>query len=200
MELEEMQAAWSQMSSDIEKRKQLTDELIMKMAQQEYTSKINKILRAETVGAIICFATIIYVLVNFAKFQSWQSQASAIILVVTLLVMSVGSLFLLKKMKEVNLQKDDLSTTIIKYTKYKKFTSQFQKASILVGFFVLFASTAVFSVLFSEKDMFLEVELTKMILPMIFGIVIFGLIAYIGGRFYGKSLQEAQHILEDLES
>ncbi|RMB62842.1 hypothetical protein EAX61_04475 [Dokdonia sinensis] len=199
MELEEMQIAWSQMSSELEKQKQLTDELIMKMAQQQYTSKINKILRAERVGAIICFATIIYILVNFTKFQSWQSQASAVILVITLFVMSVGSLFLLKKMKAINLQQDNLSTTIKKFSKYKKYTSQFQRGSILVGFFVLFASSAVFSVLFSGKDMFLEVDLTKMIIPMIFGLIIFGIIAYLGSRFYGKSLKEAQLIIEDLE-
>ena len=41
MELEEMQAAWSQMSQDLEKQKQLTDEIILKMTQQKYTSQWN---------------------------------------------------------------------------------------------------------------------------------------------------------------
>lgn len=200
MELEEMQTAWSQMSKELENQKQLTDELIMKMAQREYSSKINKILRAESVGAIICFATIAYVLFNFSKFQTWQSQVCAIILVLTLGIMTAGSLFLLKKMKEIDLQTDTLRGTVKKYSKYKTLSLQFQKASMLVGFFVLFAASAVFSVLFNGKDMFLDVEMSKMIVPMILGISIFGLIAYLGGRFYGKSLKEAQAILEDIEA
>ncbi len=200
MELEEMQKAWSQMSTALENQKQLTDELIMKMAQKEYTSKINKVLRAESVGALICFATIAYVIINYTKFQTWQSQVCAIILVLTLLTMSIGSLFLLKKMKQIDLQKDTLSDTVVKYSRYKKLTIQFQKASILVGFFVLFAASAVFSVLFNGKDMFLDIELSKMIVPMIIGVLIFGFIAYLGGKFYGKSLKEAQTVLEDLDA
>ncbi len=200
MELEEMQAAWSQMSSELDQQKQLTNELIMKMAQQDYSSKINKVLRAEMVGAVICFATIIYVMINFGQFQSWQSQASAIILVITLLIMSVGSLVTLKKMKSIDLQKDNLRATITKYKSYKKFTMQFQKVSIIVGFFVLFASTAVFSVLFSKKDLFLEVELSTMIFPMILGLLIFGTIAFIGFRYYRKSFEEAQQIIDDLDN
>jgi len=199
MELEEMQAAWSEMTSELDQQKKLTNELIMKMAQQEYTSNINKVLRAEIVGAIICFATIIYIAVNFAKFQSWQSQLSAVILILTLLIMSVGSLFTLKKLKEIDLQKDNLSGTIRKYAKYKKFTIQFQKASVFVGFFVLFASSAVFSVLFNGKDVFLEIEPTSMILPMILGIIIFTGIAFVGSRFYRKSFQEAQRVIDDLK-
>lgn len=200
MDLREMQETWSQMSLDLAQQKQLTNELIMKMAQQEYTSKINKILRAERVGAVICFATIIYIVSNFTKFESWQSQTSAIILVITLLFMSVGSLLLLKKLKEVDLQKDDLTTTIKKYVKHKRHNTQFQKVSVFVGFFVLFASTAVFSVLFSGKDLFLDTKWEKMLFPMMLGLAIFAVIAYMGSRFYRKSLQEAENVLEDLKS
>ncbi|TVZ53078.1 hypothetical protein [Dokdonia sp. Hel_I_53] len=200
MDLEQMQKTWLQMSKELDQQKNLTNELIMKMAQRDYNSKINKLIRTETIGAVICLSTIVYVLYNFSKFQSWQSQLCAIILIITLLTMSVGSFFLLKKFKEIDLQRDSLKITVEKYTRYKRINLQFQKASIMVGFIMLFVSTAVFSVLFSGKDLFIDKSWQEFIFPMTLGLLLFGVIAYIGSRYYAKALKGAQNIINSVDA
>ena len=89
MELEEMQAAWSQMSQDLEKQKQLTDEIILKMTQQKYTSQWNKIFTAEKIGGIICYTALIALLFNFNKFDTLGLQISGILCIIILAILPI---------------------------------------------------------------------------------------------------------------
>ena len=60
MEIEELQSVWSEMSAQLEKQKKLTNELIMEMTQNRYSTKFDKLTFYETIGAVISFVMAIY--------------------------------------------------------------------------------------------------------------------------------------------
>ena len=70
MELEEMKARWTEMSATIEKQKQITDTLIIKMTQVNYRNRLSKILIPELAGTLVSFAYCIYIIINFHKLNN----------------------------------------------------------------------------------------------------------------------------------
>lgn len=67
MELEEMKNLWKGMSAQVEKQELLTKNLIEKVTEQKYYSKLNKIRYSEIIGTIICYLGAIYLIMNFMK-------------------------------------------------------------------------------------------------------------------------------------
>jgi len=70
MELEEMKTLWEEMSQKVEKQQLVTDQIIMDMTQQKYTSKFSKIFLYESLGTVICFAMAVYILFNIEKLDT----------------------------------------------------------------------------------------------------------------------------------
>lgn len=200
MDIEHMQHTWQQMTTELNTQKKLTNTLILNMTQQTYTSKVNRILRTELVGTIICFMTVSYILYNRSKFESLPSQICAILLVFLLVTMPLGSIYLLKKLKQIDVRNASLKSNLIHYATYKKLNLRFQKFSIAIGFILLPIASAVFSVLFSNKDLFEGVSLTKIIVALIVGGSVFTIIAYLGNKYYRNALQDAQNTLEELQA
>ena len=58
MDLEKMKSTWTQMSTEIEKQKKLTAEIILKMANQKSKNGIEKIKRLELFGGLIMGAAL----------------------------------------------------------------------------------------------------------------------------------------------
>ena len=84
MEIEELQATWTQMSEELEKQKKLTKEIILKMTQERFTNKFRKVSFYESLGAIICFGAAIYILINFTKLNGWLEISCGILTLVFL--------------------------------------------------------------------------------------------------------------------
>ena len=66
-----MQQTWKEMSLELEKQKKLTTTIILKMTQEKYKNKFGTITIIESIGAVICFIAAIYILINFAKLDTW---------------------------------------------------------------------------------------------------------------------------------
>ena len=92
MELEEMKTLWGEMSIEIEKQKKLTDSLIIKMTQADYRNKISKILIPEAIGALVCFAGILFILINIQKLNNWYLLVCGITSALILFVLPLLSL------------------------------------------------------------------------------------------------------------
>src|SRR5450432_1999534 len=119
MELEEMKTLWGEMSIEIEKQKKLTDALIIKMTQADYRNKISKILIPEAIGALVCFAGVLYILINFQKLNTWYLSVCGVISVLILLLLPILSIKAIYNIRTINISGNNYKQSLLEYSKSK---------------------------------------------------------------------------------
>lgn len=197
MELEEMQAAWSQMSQELEKQKQLTDEIILKMTQQTYTSQWNKIMTGEKIGTVICYSALIAILFNFKELDTMALQLSGALCVVILGILPILSLQTLRVMKRVNVTTMNYKETMETYAKGKKNFVNFQKLNIALSFVFMLLTVPVSAKLLKGKNLFETLD-PKLGYASIFMLVFFGLLIWIVTRWYKRVIRNSDTILQEI--
>lgn len=198
MDLEEIQTIWSEMSDQLEQQKKLTNELIMKMTQDRYSNKFDKITFYETIGAVICFLAAIYFLVNIHKLDTWYLLACGIFTVAFLIVLPIITLGLLGKIKRMNIVKNSFKETIVGYTKAKNQLLLMQRVGIYLSFVLMFTCLPVFSKIMNNKDLFLQSKIWLIYLPLMAIFLFF--FARWGYKCYKNITNSAENILKELEA
>ncbi len=198
MDLEEIQTIWSEMSDQLEQQKKLTNEIIMKMTQDRYSNKFDKITFYETIGAVICFLAAIYFLVNIHKLDTWSLLACGIFTVAFLIVLPIITLGLLGKIKRMNIVKNSFKETIVGYTKAKNQLLLMQRVGIYLSFVLMFTCLPVFSKIMNNKDLFLQSKIWLIYLPLMAIFLFF--FARWGYKCYKNITNSAENILKELEA
>ena len=198
MDLEEIQTIWSEMSDQLEQQKKLTNELIMKMTQDRYSNKFDKITFYETIGAVICFLAAIYFLVNIHKLDTWYLLACGIFTVAFLIVLPIITLGLLGKIKRMNIVKNSFKETIVGYTKAKNQLLLMQRVGIYLSFVLMFTCLPAFSKIMNNKDLFLQSKIWLIYLPLMAIFLFF--FARWGYKCYKNITNSAENILKELEA
>ena len=200
MKLEEMKSLWAEMSIKLENQKCLTDKLILDMTQERYVNKFTKIQMYESVGAIICFAAALIIIINLGKLDTWYLLTFGIITIAFLILMPILVLRSIKSIKHLNLTSNNYKETIISFAKAKKNLLTFQKAGIYLSFLLALVIMPVASKIFNNKDFFNTEHSTKfwIVLPLFFvGLFFF---AKWGYRSYQNITNSAENILKELEN
>ena len=198
MDLEEIQTVWSEMSDQLEQQKKLSNELIMKMTQERYSTKFDKITFYETIGAVICFLAAIYLLVNINKLDTWYLLACGIFTIAFLILLPVLTLGLLGRIKRMNIVKNSYKETIVGYTKAKTQLLLIQRVGIYLSFILVFTCLPVFSKIMNNKDLFLQTKIWLIYLP-IMAIFLFFFSRW-GYKCYKNITNSAENILKELET
>lgn len=199
MDLNEIQAVWSEMSNQLESQKKLTNKIIMDMTQQRYTNKFRTISTYETIGAVFCFIITILILINFQKLDTWYLIVSGIITLAFISVLPIMTLRLLGRVKNYNILDKDIKETLIGYRKAKKNLMMLQEFAVYTSFIVMFSSAAVFAKLMGNRDFFMvELGLWE------YGVIGFALVFVFffsrwGYRCYKSITNSAENILKELE-
>lgn len=198
MELEEMQATWSQMSDRLDNQKKLTDKLIMKMTKERYKNKIGILSKYEGMGAVICFIAAILLILRFSELNTWYLLASGIFTVCYLIVLPVVVLRSINSMKNIDLTNYTYKETLIAYAKKKKQFLLTQKVGIYLNFILLVVSLPVVVKVFKGKDIFItNINLMYWYIPiMTVFLILFSIWGY--GK-YKKVTASASYILEEFE-
>lgn len=197
MELQELQTLWSQMSQELADQKKLTNDIIMKMTQEKYVNKFGKIVIYESIGAIICFAAALYVLVNFGKLEIWYLQLCGIFTLLFLIILPILTLKSLRRIKQINVAESSFKDTIVQFTKAKNQLLLLQRVGIYLSFLLMFTTLPVASKLLKNKDLFLETGIWYVYLP-IMGIFLFFFTRW-GYGCYKNITSSAESILSELE-
>ena len=198
MEIEELQSVWSEMSAQLEKQKKLTNELIMEMTQNRYSTKFDKLTFYETIGAVICFVMAIYLLVNITKLDTWYLLSCGIFTIAFLIILPVITLGLLGKIKRINIVQNSFKETIVSYTKTRNQLLLMQRVGIYLSFILVFTCLPVFSKIFKNKDLFLQTSILFIYLPVM-GIFMFFFSRW-GYRCYKNITNSAENVLKELET
>jgi len=197
MELDEMKSQWDEMSKEIKKQQILTDKLIVDMTQEKYNNKIKSISIPETIGAVICVASALYILINFNKLDTWYLIVCGVFAVVYLILMPIKSLRSIDKMKSINLSDKNVTETLIDFTKSKKKFWLVQRIGFYLNFIFIVAILPISGKLLSNKDLFLESKLWYLYIPML--VVFLLIITFFGLKHYKKATKSAENLLKDLE-
>ena len=152
MDLDKMQATWSEMSDLLENQKKLTNKLIMEMTKERYKNKFNTISTYETIGAFICFGMAFYILLNLNKLDTWYLIVSGIFTLICLVILPILSLRSINRMKSVDIAKNNYKQTIVDFTKGQKQFLLVQKSGIALGYILIIVSIPVWSKLIGGKD------------------------------------------------
>ncbi|MEL6916213.1 MAG: hypothetical protein AAFO99_00645 [Bacteroidota bacterium] len=198
MEIEELQAVWSEMSLQLEKQNKLTNKIIMQMTQERYSNKFSKVSTYETMGAVVCFIMAVYLLIHFSKLETWYQITSGIFTIAILLVLPIMVLRALNHMKRINIHDSNFTDTIVNYTKAKNQLLLTQRIGIYVSFVLLFASLPVFGKIIGDKDILIDHGVLFWYFP-IMGIFLF-LFTRWGYKCYKGITNAAENILKELEN
>jgi hypothetical protein len=198
MELEEMQELWSEMTTQLDNQKRLTNKLIIQMTQERYKSKIAILAKYEGVGAMICFVAAIMLIKQFEMLDTWYLIVSGIFTILYLIIVPSVVLRSIGFMKRINLAKGTYKETLIAYAKGRKQFLLIQKVGIYLNFLLLIVSLPVMMKVFSGKDIFIEnMQVLYWYIPsMTIFLIVFSKWGY--GK-YKKVTASASNILADLE-
>lgn len=195
MELEEMKNLWEGMSKKVEKQELLTKNLLEKVTEQKYHSKLNKIRYSEMIGTIICYLGAVYLIMNFVKIDPLAEKIFAIIAIGLLLTLPVISLRSLNRMQNLPISSKTYLDTLNDFGKRKMRFQKFQKLNVSLGLFLLIVAIPVLSAIKG-----VDLSETEHFWTLTFPISI---IAFLGFAFwvfrsYKKSLEATEKLLSDI--
>lgn len=198
MDLDEMKMAWSDMSVQLEQQKKLTDSIILKMTQEKSSSRLGRIIAAETIGVYFTIGALFYVILNFNKFDNWLEITGGIGTLAIMLLGIVFGLKIIRKAKQIDLTKHDLNTTLAYFTSFKSTLGFYKKLSIVTNVIgPIFIFPAAFA-LFSDKDLLenpdaaiVGVIATILIVPVVLWLII---------KFYKKNIGAVNTAFNDLKN
>ncbi len=151
-----MQGLWQDMSQKLEQQQQLTDRLIMEMTTQKYRSKFSTLSTFETIGAVICYACALAILLYANRLDTWYLMASGIVCVLILVVLPIFSLGAIKNMQRLNLKDNNYKDTLTEFALRKKRFMQFQQINLGLTPIFMLLSLPVMTKVLKNKDLFLE--------------------------------------------
>ncbi|MFS4491874.1 hypothetical protein [Maribacter sp. 2308TA10-17] len=199
MEIEEMQALWSEMSDQLEHQKKLTDKIIIDMTQERYSNKFRTLSNYEKVGAVICVGIGLYILVNFGKLDTWYLQACGVFTLAVLFILPVLVLNALKKIRNLNITNKNYKETLLNYEQAKQNLLKLQKTGIFLSFILMFAVSGVFAKVWSNKDFFMIERNFWANFSIVFAVLFAVACSYWGYRAYNRVTSSAENILKELE-
>ncbi|MET6990592.1 hypothetical protein [Sediminicola arcticus] len=197
MDLEEIQAVWSEMSDQLKHQKKLTDKIILDMTQDRYTRKFRTISIAETFGAIICFIAALYMLFYFNTLDIWYLQVCGVLSIAFLIGLPIVTLRSLKNIQKINITEKNIKDTLISYSKAKNKVLMIQRLGIYLSFIFMMTCLPVFSKLMKGKDIFQQGTFPLWYV-VIMGVFI-ALFARWGYACYKKTTNSAEALLKELE-
>ena len=197
MNVEDIQAVWSEMSKELEKQKKLTHEIIMQMTQQRYRNQLQKIANYEGLGAVLCFIIGIGMLANLNKLDTWYELICGIFTVLFLLVYPFLSLGTIRAMKRINIYEGKYADTLKAFLKARNNFLLVQRIGIGLGFLLMITILPVATRIIKGKDIFQETGAWVWYLP----IMIVFMIAFSrwGYGHYKRITKSAGNILSELE-
>jgi hypothetical protein len=197
MELEEMKAVWSDLSEQLEQQKKLTDEIILKMTQQQYRTKINKIFIPELIGTIICFGMGAILLFNLSKLDTTLTLSTGILTILILFALPVLSLGALRRLRSINVVSNTYQQTMQQYTRGIQQWQSIQQISLYISFVLMFVMVPPMLKIIKGKDLTIGPEDLLIYVPLAF--IFFAFFTSYVYRCYRSVVRSTDQMLQDLE-
>jgi hypothetical protein len=143
MELEEMKVAWTTLSAQVERQKQLTDKLIMNMTQQRYRARLERLRRPEMIATVICIGMALLILFHFDRYDTPYLVVCGVISSLMLVLMPALSLVPIYRIGKLNLAEIPYKELVARYAKERRTFLAAQRLSFYLGFVLLITTLPV---------------------------------------------------------
>jgi len=197
MELEELQAAWTQMSHELEKQKELTNEIIMNMTKEKYNAKFRTLTNFEKAGSLVCLVSALFILVNITKLDTWYLLACGLFVVLFSVVLPFLVLRSLKRIRQLDIVSLNHRDALLTYTKAKTKLLKIQRYGSYATILYLATFLPTIGKIINNKNLFLEPTafLWKLLIVSVFSV----LFAQWGYGHYKRITSSAEQLIKDLE-
>lgn len=197
MELEEMKNAWRELSRKVEKQDIRTNQLIEKITQQKYNSKMNKIHYPEYIGTIICYLGASYILKNFSKIDAGLIQVLAGLSVALLFTLPVISLKSVRLIRNIDITSNTYLEIINLFIKQKIRFQKLQKLNVALGSFFMLIVLPVLAAI-QGKNLNQIANFWTLIFPIF--VLFFLVFAWWVLKYYNKVLSATEKMLTDINN
>ena len=191
-----MKSVWSELTQELEEQKQLTRDLILKMTQEKSSSRLGRIIKAESLGVLITGVFMIYLAFNFSRLEHWTGIAGGIGLFIILALGINFGIRIIMQAKGIDLLNNSYSEVIRRFEDFKKLLRAYKKLSIWTsGLSALFVMP-VMTELFLDKNL-LEIE--GLIKVLAITLLLVPLVLYAVTRFYKSNVSAVSKALKDVD-
>ena len=198
MELDEMKMLWEEMSEDLEKQKNLTDKIIIEMTNERFKNKMRSISGPETMGAVVCFAMALFLIINFGKLDTWYLLLSGVFTLSFLTLLPFFSLRAIYKMRHINLAGSNVKETLLSFSKARSQFLMIQKLGVILSFVLVITSLPVASKILDDTDIFTKPEVLSWYIPA--GFIFLFFFGRWGYNCYVGITNSAEKLIQELES
>ena len=199
MELEELQAAWSQMSTELEHQKKLTNEMIIDMTKEKYRNKFKSMITYESFGFLICMAYAFYLLVHMNELDTWYLLSCGILALVFAVVLPFLGMKFLFDLKNLDILEGRYQQNLLKYTKASNNLLRLQKVAIFAGFAMFFLMIVINAKIMSGTDIFQSQLTTGKWIGIMAGFIFMVFFCRWGYQSYRKVTTAGAAVLKELQ-
>lgn len=192
-----MKSLWEDMSQKVGQQKVLTDQLILDITKERYENRIRSISVPETLSAFICFAAVIYLIINFNLLDIWYLQLTGVLTIIACMLLPILSLKSIKKIKAIDVSKSSYKESLVNYAKEKARFMRLQKTNFYTSFIVLIVAVISFGKIMKGIDVFTMTEKLNWLVPS--GIGVLYIFSHWVLKKYKKAADAANTILKELE-
>ena len=197
MELEELKSRWFEMSQELEKQKELTTGVILKMTKHRSNSIFQTLLNFEKLGIAVSSAVLIYIFSNLKKLNDWLSLTGAVGTVIILAAGVVMSVILIRRIQDVDIVGKDYKTTLLDINRIKKFQYSIKWISLFLAPVLALSILSTLASTWFDKSLLYDLEeYWESLIP---GLLLIPVVWYLISRFYAKKINEINDLLKDIE-
>lgn len=149
------------------------------------------------VGAFVCFAAVLFIMMNFQKLDTWYLLACGMVSSFILIVLPILSIRAIRNIRSVNISANNYKQSLLEYSKGKIQFVFVQKLSFYLGAILIVVILPVMGQLIAGKNMFMTSTLW---FCYVIAFPFFYAFTKWVFKSYRKSALEAEIVLKELES
>lgn len=196
MELEEIKAFWSDLTSELRAQKKLTRELILKMAHEKSSSRLGRIIKAEALGITLSAVILVYLTLNVNRLEHWTGMVGAIgLFAILLLGIGFGGR-IIQKARMIDLINNPVAEVIRHFDEFRALLRVYKKFGIWTSLFSVLFVIPVTTELFLDKNV---MELEGLGKALVASLIIVPLVFQLIKRFYSRNVSAVKKELNNLD-
>ncbi len=197
MELDDFKKTWEDQPNK-EQQQHFSSKLIVKMTQEKYQSKINRIAYPEIIGTLICLMAIIFIGLHFYKLDSLYFKCVGSLSILVLSAISIISFLSIQKLNVVKDFSKPFAETIKIFAIQKLAFYKLQKINMLLSYLLLVTIIILLPKFFSGKDIIKSNYFWTISLS--FGYIYLLYFSKYVTKSYKNTLTKTTELLRDIES
>ncbi len=196
MELEEIKKQWDQLSSQMDKQKLLTDQMITEMKKERFQRKLKGIALPESIGSLICMGAAVLLIVKFGLLDTWYLQLFGILSIAFCLGLPLITLSAVRRMQQAGKTDWNIRDSLIEFTRARKRFLLVQRMGLIGSMLFAVVGPPALMKVMSGKDMLQGNPILWWYLPLVLILLI--PFARWGYRHYDRMTAQAEQLLSDL--